>query len=53
MAAKAKSKALAATVYVDGVAYAPGDEMSAEVAKSITNENAWTDGASESDDSDA
>lgn len=39
--AAASKKELAAFVYVDGQVYGPGDDVPADVAKQITNPDAW------------
>ena len=39
--AAGKARELVTTVYVDGVAYGPGDDVPADVAERITNPKAW------------
>lgn len=40
---------LVTTVYVNHVAYGPGDDVQAEVAKQITNPKAWGEGSDSAD----
>lgn len=49
--AAARTRRLAAHVYVDGVAYSPDSDVPDEVAEQITNPKAWADAPAESDES--
>ena len=50
---KAAGKQLVSTVYVEGKAYGPDDDVPAEVAEQITNPKAWGEAGDDKSDADA